>query len=138
MARPPPTKPSPRLSQTPSLVSTASVGGRRSSTGMPGTGFIRVKLLAADVTQGPDAEDPFLAVNVKEALDIPGKGVQLIQKKKTLYPKWNSCFDAHLYEGRTIQMIVMEKPNKNMGEISIGVKALADKCNGGVNSGPIW
>ncbi|KAK6994968.1 protein kinase C delta type, partial [Biomphalaria glabrata] len=137
-ARPPPTKQSPRLSQTPSLVSTASVGGRRSSTGMPGTGFIRVKLLAADVTQGPDAEDPFLAVNVKEALDIPGKGVQLIQKKKTLYPKWNSCFDAHLYEGRTIQMIVMEKPNKNMGEISIGVKALADKCNGGVNSGPIW
>ncbi|CAL1532063.1 unnamed protein product [Lymnaea stagnalis] len=118
--------------------SQANLAGLSIKSTMPGTGFIRVKLLQAEVSPGPDPEDPFLAVNVKEAMDIPGKGVQLIQKKKTLYPKWNSCFDAHLYDGRVIQMILMEKPNKNVAEISVGAKMLADKCNGAPSSGPIW
>lgn len=62
-----------------------------------------------------------------------GQGVQLVQKKKTLYPEWNSCFDAHLYEGRAIQMIVMERPNKFLADITIGAKVMADKCNGSNN-----
>lgn len=47
---------------------------------MPGVGFIRVKLLQADGGQGgPLLSDPFLAVNIKEAVDIPGKCRQLTQ-----------------------------------------------------------
>ncbi|XP_059150475.1 protein kinase C delta type-like isoform X2 [Physella acuta] len=115
-----------------------NAAGSRRNSAMPGTGFIRVKLLQAEVSPGPDPEDPFLAVNVKESTEIPGRGVQLVQRKKTLYPKWNSCFDAHLYDGRVIQMILMEKPNKSIAEISIGAKMLADRCNGGTTSGPIW
>ncbi|BFZ10506.1 hypothetical protein BsWGS_13544 [Bradybaena similaris] len=106
---------------------------------MPGLGFIRVKILQTDLRCGSDPDDPFMAINVKEAVDIPNKGVQLVQKKKTLYPKWNSCFDAHLYNGRIIQLIVMEKPNKNLAEISIGAKMLADKCDATTcTSGPFW
>ena len=67
-----------------------------------------------------------------------GKGPQLVQKKKTLYPKWNSCFDAHLYEGRVIQMIVMERPNKTVAETSMTAKALSEKCEGSNSSGPFW
>lgn len=40
---------------------------------MPGIGFIRVKLLQADMSPGPEPDDPFLAINVKEAMDIPGQ-----------------------------------------------------------------
>ncbi|KAK3794161.1 hypothetical protein RRG08_062405 [Elysia crispata] len=107
-------------------------------SGMAGTGFIRVKLLQVDLTESTD--ESFLAVNVKEMVDIPGKGQQLIQKKRTLYPKWNSCFDAHLYEGRTIQVIVMEKPNQNLADVNISAQALANKCDTAVGgtSGPVW
>ena len=45
---------------------------------MPGVGFIRVKLLQADGGPGgPPLSDPFLAVNIKEAVEIPGKCPQL-------------------------------------------------------------
>ena len=56
----------------------------------------------------------------------------MVQKKRTLYPEWNTCFDAHLYDGRVIQMVVMERPNKFLADITIGAKMLADKCS---NSG---
>ncbi|KAK7102666.1 protein kinase C delta type-like [Littorina saxatilis] len=90
-------------------------------------GFIRVKLLQAD--GGPKAlTDPFLCVNIKEAVEIPGRGTQLVQKKRTLYPEWNTCFDAHLHEGRVIQMVMMERPNNSVSDVSIGAKMLSDKC----------
>ncbi|GFO42747.1 protein kinase c [Plakobranchus ocellatus] len=124
------------LSQTPSQISAAGLS--RKMSGMPGTGFIRVKLLQVDLAETTD--ESFLAVNVKEMVDIPGKGQQLVQKKRTLYPKWNSCFDAHLYQGRTIQVIVMERPNRNLADINVSAQALADKCekSTGGTSGPIW
>ena len=60
-----------------------------------------------------------------------GKGTQLVQRKKTIYPEWNTCFDAHLYEGRVIQMIVMQRPNVFVADTSIGAQVLADKCQDG-------
>ncbi|KAK3102892.1 hypothetical protein FSP39_014744 [Pinctada imbricata] len=99
---------------------------------MPGIGFIRVKLL--QVEQGssmPTAAtvfDPYVAVNVKETVSAPGQKQQLVQKKRTIYPEWNTCFDAHIYEGRVINMVVMEKPNRLLADVTIGAKALADKC----------
>ncbi|WAR25279.1 KPCD-like protein [Mya arenaria] len=57
-----------------------------------------------------------------------GRGIQLVQRKKTIYPEWNTCFDAHLYEGRVIQMIAMERPNKFLADTTVSGKALADKC----------
>ena len=71
-------------------------------------GFIRIKLIEA--TAGPnvwkelEAEgktwDPFTGIHIKEAVEIPGQGLQLIQKKKTIYPDWNRCFDTHLNPGK--------------------------------------
>ena len=65
---------------------------------------------------------------------IAGKGIQLVQKKKTIYPEWNTCFDAHLYEGRMIQMVVMvprqDQPDKLFADINIGAQMLADRCRG--------
>lgn len=49
-------------------------GGLRGK--MPSVGFIRVKLLQCEQgTEGPDSEmfDPYVAVNVKEAVNLPGR-----------------------------------------------------------------
>ncbi|XP_013379149.1 protein kinase C delta type isoform X2 [Lingula anatina] len=97
---------------------------------MPGVGFIRVKLL--QVEKGPGEEDrdfydPFVAVNVKESVQTPGREVSYVQKKKTVYPEWNTCFDAHLYDGRMIQFMIMEKQDtetKQVAELSILAKKL--------------
>jgi len=95
-------------------------------------GFIRVKLLQVEKGQTMDTRadvfDPYVAINVKEAVNTPGRGIQLVQKKKTIYPEWNTCFDAHLYEGRVIQMVAMERPNRFLADSTVSAKALADKC----------
>ncbi|KAK2148685.1 hypothetical protein LSH36_487g03014 [Paralvinella palmiformis] len=56
-----------------------------------------------------------------------GKGVQLVQKKKTIYPEWNTCFDAHLYEGRVIELAVWKRPETYVSDVSITAQALAEK-----------
>ena len=71
-------------------------------------GFIRIKLIestaGSEVWKELEAEgqtwDPFCGVHIKEAVEVPGQGVQLVQKKKTIYPDWNRCFDTHLYDGK--------------------------------------
>lgn len=60
-----------------------------------------------------------------------GGGVQLVQKKKTIFPEWNSCFDAHLYEGRVIQMVVNHRPATKVAECHVTARSLADRCNNG-------
>lgn len=75
--------------------------------------------------------------NVSFSAKISGRGTQLVQKKRTLYPEWNTCFDAHLNHGRVIQMVLMERPNTSLADVSIGAKILADKCADG-NATRTW
>jgi len=98
-------------------------------------GFIRVKLLQVEqgskkLVQDGEAFEPYCAINVKEAVDNPGSGLSFIQRKKTIYPEWNKCFDAHVYDGRVVQIIVMNKPNKMLADVTIGVDVLAEKAKG--------
>ena len=68
---------------------------------------------------------------------FPPDGIQYVQKKKTIYPEWSTSFDAHLYERRLIQMVVMQRPNKLVADVNIGAQMLADKCkDNGVAS--VW
>lgn len=69
--------------------------------------------------------------------DFVGQKPQYVQKKRTIYPEWNTCFDAHIYEGRVINMIVNEKPNRMLAEVTISARALADKCRDG-NISSTW
>ncbi|XP_002740313.1 protein kinase C delta type-like [Saccoglossus kowalevskii] len=98
-------------------------------------GFIRVKLLQVEpgsrkMVDDGEVFDPFCAINVKEAVESQGHGVQLVQKKKTIYPDWNKCFDAHVYDGRVVQIVIMNRPNKMLAEVTIGVDVLAHKAKG--------
>jgi hypothetical protein len=96
-------------------------------------GFIRVKLIEVEQAEEWKASsngtfDPYCAIHIKEAVQTPGQGVQLVQKKRTIYPEWNKCFDTHLYPGRVISVVVMEKPNVYRGDTTIGVQFLVDQC----------
>lgn len=96
-------------------------------------GFIRVKLIEVEQAEEWKANsngnfDPYCAIHIKEAVQTPGQGVQLVQKKRTIYPEWNKCFDTHLYPGRVISVVVMEKPNIYRGDTTIGVQFLVDQC----------
>lgn len=108
---------------------------------MPGVGFIRVKLMQVERGATMDSKeemfDPYIAINVKEAVNTPGRGIQLVQRKKTIYPEWNTCFDAHLYEGRVVQMVAMERPNRFLADVTVSAKALADKCSES-NISTVW
>ena len=66
---------------------------------------------------------------------------KIVQKKPTFYPRWNTCFDCHLYEGRLIQIIVknstsnsnskqQRRTNKyeQIGEASFTAESLATKA----------
>ena len=96
-------------------------------------GFIRVKLIDVEPAPGwlKDAQpfDSYCAVHIKEAVISPTQGISLVQKKKTIYPEWNKCFDTHLYDGRVITIVVLQKPSgKVIAEVSIGVQFLVDQC----------
>ena len=41
---------------------------------------------------------------------LPG-GKIYTQRKKTIYPEWSTSFDAHLYEDRQLQFIVLQRPS---------------------------
>ena len=52
-----------------------------------------------------------------------------MQKRRTLHQEWYSFFDSHLYPGRVIVMIVMQRStNTSVAEIGIGVDVLKTKC----------
>jgi len=55
---------------------------------------------------------------------------ELVQKKPTFYPKWNTCFDCHLYKGRTIQIIVKNsvENNEQIAEVTVTADLLASKA----------
>ncbi|CAM1306335.1 PRKCD (predicted) [Pycnogonum litorale] len=94
--------------------------------------FVRVKLLQVELgNEFPNDNniwDPYCSVNMKEAVETPGRGVQLVQRKKSLYPEWNSCFDVQLFRGSLVHVIVMDKPNKYVADVLLTAQVLADKC----------
>jgi len=67
-----------------------------------------------------------------------GKEVKYVQKKAPLKPNWQACFDAHLYPGRTFEMIVMQRPDKKVSEVRVTVQSLADRCRSTDDIASVW
>jgi len=65
---------------------------------------------------------------IKLFVVVTGKDITLLQKKPSLRPEWNSCFDAHLYEGRAIRIILNNRPNVEIGQVTFTAQSLADRC----------
>ncbi|XP_028008629.2 protein kinase C delta type [Eptesicus fuscus] len=84
-----------------------------------------------------EASQPFCAVKMKEALSTE-RGKTLVQKKPTMYPEWKSMFDAHIYEGRVIQIVLMRAAEEPISEVTVGVSVLAERCKKNNGKAEFW
>lgn len=72
------------------------------------------------------------------AWPIAERGKTLVQKKPTMYPEWKSTFDAHIYEGRVIQIVLMRAAEEPMSEVTVGVSVLAERCKKNNGKAEFW
>uniref|UniRef100_A0A671MAK2 Protein kinase C n=1 Tax=Sinocyclocheilus anshuiensis TaxID=1608454 RepID=A0A671MAK2_9TELE len=85
----------------------------------------------------PMTEQPFCAIKMKESLSTE-RGKTLVQRKPTMYPAWKSPFDAHIYEGRVIQVVLMKTAEEALSEATVGVSVIAERCKIGNGRAEFW
>ncbi|XP_059394072.1 protein kinase C delta type-like [Carassius carassius] len=85
----------------------------------------------------PMTEQPFCAIKMKESLSTE-RGKTLVQRKPTMYPVWKSTFDAHIYEGRVIQVVLMKTAEEPLSEATVGVSVIAERCKKRNGSAEFW
>lgn len=69
---------------------------------------------------------------------VAERGKTLVQKKPTMYPEWKSTFDAHIYEGRVIQIVLMRAAEEPVSEVTVGVSVLAERCKKNNGKAEFW
>ena len=65
-------------------------------------------------------------------------GQMYIQKKPTMYPPWDSTFDAHINKGRVMQIIVKGKNVDLISETTVELYSLAERCRKNNGRTEIW
>ncbi|XP_077459062.1 protein kinase C delta type-like [Stigmatopora argus] len=99
--------------------------------------FLRITFNAYDMGDLPAlSEPPICAIKMKESVSTE-RGKTLIQKKPTMYPSWKSAFDAHIYEGRVIEMVLMQSAEEALAKATVYVTVLAERCKESRTSGRI-
>ncbi|KAJ8408148.1 hypothetical protein AAFF_G00263760 [Aldrovandia affinis] len=99
--------------------------------------FLRISFNAFDPGALPPLSDPpFCAIKMKETVSTE-RGT-LVQRKPTMYPAWKSSFDAHIYEGRVLQVMLMKTAEEPLSEVTVGVSVLAERCKKGNGRAEFW
>lgn len=65
-------------------------------------------------------------------------GQTYVQKKPTMYPPWDSTFDAHINKGRVMQIIVKGKNVDLISETTVELYSLAERCRKNNGKTEIW
>lgn len=100
--------------------------------------FLRIAFNSFDVGALPPLLDPpFCAIKMKESHNTE-RGKTLVQRKPTMYPAWKSSFDAHIYEGRVIQVVLMRTAEEPLADATLGVSVLAERCKKSNGSTEFW
>ena len=72
------------------------------------------------------------AVNIMEPSAANGQNGPaspvMVQKKKTFYPQWGHCFDGHVYQGRVMQIIVINSQDVPVAQVTVELEVLQDEC----------
>ncbi|KAB1253983.1 Protein kinase C theta type [Camelus dromedarius] len=84
-----------------------------------------------------EAVNPYCAVLVKEYVESEN-GQMYIQKKPTMYPPWDSTFDAHINKGRVMQIIVKGKNVDLISETTVELHSLAERCRKNNGKTEVW
>uniref|UniRef100_A0A8V5H066 Protein kinase C n=1 Tax=Melopsittacus undulatus TaxID=13146 RepID=A0A8V5H066_MELUD len=104
--------------------------------------FLRIGLSNYD--SGPylpsqgEVINPYCAVMVKEAFLLTENGQVYVQKKPTMYPPWNSTFDAHINNGRVMHIVVKDKSAEMVSETTVELKVLAERCKKSNGKTEMW
>uniref|UniRef100_A0A4X2L6K7 Protein kinase C n=1 Tax=Vombatus ursinus TaxID=29139 RepID=A0A4X2L6K7_VOMUR len=103
--------------------------------------FLRIGLSNFDsgpyqLCQG-EVVSPYCAVLVKESVESEN-GQIYVQKKPTMYPPWDSTFDAHINKGRVMQIIVKGKNIDLISETTVELYSLAERCKKNNGKTEIW
>ncbi|KAI7795054.1 protein kinase C, delta b [Triplophysa rosa] len=85
----------------------------------------------------PMTDEPFCAIKMKESMSTE-RGKTLIQRKPTMYPRWKSSFDAHILEGRVLQVMLMKSSEETLSEATVGVSVIAERCKKGNGRAEFW
>uniref|UniRef100_A0A7N8Y742 Protein kinase C n=1 Tax=Mastacembelus armatus TaxID=205130 RepID=A0A7N8Y742_9TELE len=100
--------------------------------------FLRITFNSYDLGILPPLSDPpFCAIKMKEALTTE-RGKTLVQRKPTMYPAWKASFDAHIYEGRVLEVLLMKTAEEPLAEVSVGVSVLAERCKKANGHAEFW
>ncbi|NXP09597.1 KPCD kinase, partial [Thinocorus orbignyianus] len=102
--------------------------------------FLRISFNSFELGPVQNQEEqlqPFCAIKMKESLATE-RGKTLVQRKPTMYPEWKSTFDAHIYEGRVIQIVLMRAAEEPISEVTVGVSVLAERCKKGNGKAEFW
>ncbi|KAF3689550.1 Protein kinase C delta type [Channa argus] len=90
--------------------------------------FLRIAFTAYDMgALSPMTEPPICAIKMKESVSTE-RGKTLVQRKPTMYPAWKSTFDAHIYEGRVLEVVLMQSTEEPLAKATVGVSVLAERC----------
>ena len=55
-----------------------------------------------------------------------------------MYPAWQASFDAHIYEGRVLEVLLMKTAEEPLAEVTVGVSVLAERCKKGNGRAEFW
>uniref|UniRef100_W5NF76 Protein kinase C n=1 Tax=Lepisosteus oculatus TaxID=7918 RepID=W5NF76_LEPOC len=102
--------------------------------------FLRIGFSNFELDSVPYQEEvlnPYCAVYMKEAVDTE-KGQVYKQKKPTMYPPWNTTFDAHINRGRVMHIIVKDKTLELKSEATVQLDSLATRCKKENGKLEIW
>lgn len=93
--------------------------------------FLRIGFLKFEIDPGlayhEEVLNPYCAVYMKEAIDTE-KGQVYKQKKPTMYPPWNTTFDAHIHRGRIMHVMVKDRTAELKSEATVALDSLATRC----------
>lgn len=99
--------------------------------------FLRITFNAYDVgVLPPQSDPPICAIKMKESVNTE-RGKTLVQRKPTMYPAWKSSFDAHIYEGRVLEVILMQSNEEPLAKATVGVSVLAERCKKSKTTGRV-
>ncbi|XP_054639417.1 protein kinase C, delta a isoform X2 [Dunckerocampus dactyliophorus] len=100
--------------------------------------FLRIAFNAFELgVLAPLPDPPFCAIKMKEAKTTE-RGKILVQQKPTMYPAWKASFDAHIYEGRVLEVLLMKTAEEPLAEVTVGVSVLAERCKKANGRAEFW
>ncbi|MEQ2198068.1 hypothetical protein XENOCAPTIV_007269 [Xenoophorus captivus] len=70
--------------------------------------------------------------------DDEEKGQVYKQKKPTMYPPWNTTFDAHVHRGRIMHVMVKDRTAELKLEVTVALDSLATRCKKENGKLEIW